>query len=460
VILGYDSDSASIRAAMVNLRKAGLEKYVHVERQAIETLKMPPSVQGIPGLIMINPPYGERMGQKGSLEMLYSKIGECLRSEFTGWKAAVFTGNPELGKVMGIRAVKTNNLYNGNIKSRLLHFDIREEYFTREVLKRTDGKTADEKAEEESRMFANRLRKNLRSLGRWAESKDISCYRLYDADVPEFNVAVDLYGDQVHVQEYEAPPGIDPEYAAARLRAVADRLREILNIPEDRIHLKIRRRQRGRSQYDRHSDSGRFIQVREGGLLFYVNLTDYLDTGLFLDHRKTREMIRGMSAASNFLNLFSYTGSATVYAADGGADSTTSVDMSRTYLNWARRNMLLNGLTGSGHRFYRADILSWIKGHEGRYGLIFLDPPTYSRSSAMKGDFDIQRDHVTLLRDTVRLLAPDGTLIFSTSRRRFDLDKSALRDLEINDITSETVPRDFEKSKWVHKCFKIMNIRR
>jgi 23S rRNA (guanine2445-N2)-methyltransferase / 23S rRNA (guanine2069-N7)-methyltransferase len=224
---------------------------------------------------------------------------------------------------------------------------------------------------------------------------------------------------------------------------------------EDRIHLKVRQRQRRGSQYAKKDTKKQYLQVREGGFDFFVNLTDYLDTGLFLDHRITRGVIKDMARGKDFLNLFCYTGSATVYAAAGNASSTTSVDMSGTYLDWARLNMELNSLRGSKHRFFRADVLKWIARETRRYGLIFLDPPTYSRSKTMDSDFDVQRDHVQLIHDTARLLAPGGTLLFSTNRRKFSLEDGALEGLEIEDITDVTIPKDFERSKWVHKCFKI-----
>jgi 23S rRNA (guanine2445-N2)-methyltransferase / 23S rRNA (guanine2069-N7)-methyltransferase len=455
VILGYDSDRASVRAARGNLQRAGLDKRVHIERSSLDSLQEPAAARGRKGLIVVNPPYGERLGEVEALRELYSIMGQRLREGFNGWRAAVFTGNPDLGKEMGLRAVKSNNLYNGNIKCRLLHFDISKDHFTKEMGNNQTEETILRKACEDGKMFANRLRKNLKAAEKWTKPQDIACFRLYDADIPEFNIAVDIYGEQVHVQEYEAPHGVDPRYAAARLETALDLIREILDLTREQVHLKVRRRQRAGSQYEKKEEKKQFLEVRESGLNFLVNLTDYLDTGLFLDHRITRGMIRDLARNRDFLNLFCYTGSATVYAAVGGAASTTSVDMSGTYLDWTRRNMDLNNLRGPEHRFHRADVLKWIRNQTKRYGLIFLDPPTYSRSKTMEGDFDVQRDHVHLIQDTVRLLVPEGTLIFSTNRRKFTLEESALEGLVIEDITKETIPRDFEKSRWVHKCYKI-----
>lgn len=367
----------------------------------------------------------------------------------------MFTANPELGKEIGLRAVKTNNLYNGNIKCRLLHFDVTQDRFLREGRGGSPGISANEEAVKEAEMFANRLRKNLRTFRKWAQSEGVSCYRLYDGDIPEFNLAVDIYEDHVHVQEYEAPRRIDPGRSAARLAAALAVVEDVLKVSRDRVHLKVRRRQRGGSQYGKKSDLKTFHEVREGGHRFLVNLTDYLDTGLFLDHRITRKMIGDMAKDKDFLNLFSYTGTATVYAASGGAASTTSVDMSNTYLDWARENLQLNDLKGREHRFIRADVLQWIREEKGSFDLIFLDPPTYSRSKKMESDFDVQRDHVPLLLDAARLLKPLGTLIFSTNRRGFSPDRQALAGLFVEDITEATIPKDFKRRPQVHKCYKI-----
>jgi 23S rRNA (guanine2445-N2)-methyltransferase / 23S rRNA (guanine2069-N7)-methyltransferase len=307
-------------------------------------------------------------------------------------------------------------------------------------------------------MFANRIRKNLRHLGRWARRSGVTCYRLYDADLPEYAVAIDLYEGWIHVQEYAPPPQVDPARAAARLADVLATLPFLLDIPPNRIVLKVRERQRGTRQYERLARTDRFQVVTEAGLRFAVNLTDSLDTGLFLDHRPTRAMLKQMAAGTDFLNLFAYTGAASVYAAAGGARATTSVDLSSRYLAWARRNMALNGfLEGPRHRFERADCLAWLQtAPRGAYSLIFLDPPTFSNSKRMRArTLDIQRDHVRLIRACLPLLAPDGTLVFSTNHRQFRLDAAALAGLDIQDISAPTIPLDFARNPRIHRCFRI-----
>jgi 23S rRNA (guanine2445-N2)-methyltransferase / 23S rRNA (guanine2069-N7)-methyltransferase len=307
-------------------------------------------------------------------------------------------------------------------------------------------------------MFANRIRKNLRHLGRWARRTGVTCYRLYDADLPEYAVAIDLYDGWAHVQEYAPPPAVDPARAAARLADILAALPSLLDMPPDRIALKVRERQRGANQYDRLAWTDRFQVVTEAGLRFAVNLTDYLDTGLFLDHRSTRAMLKQMAAGTDFLNLFAYTGAATVYAAAGGARSTTTVDLSSRYLAWARRNMALNDFPeGSRHRFEAADCLAWLQDPPRRsYGLIFLDPPTFSNSKRMRArTLDIQRDHVWLIRTCLPLLAPAGTLLFSTNHRQFRLDAAGLSGLDVQDVTAATIPPDFSRNPRIHRCFLI-----
>jgi 23S rRNA (guanine2445-N2)-methyltransferase / 23S rRNA (guanine2069-N7)-methyltransferase len=309
-------------------------------------------------------------------------------------------------------------------------------------------------------MFANRLRKNLRHLGKWARREGVTCYRVYDADLPDYALAIDLYEGWAHVQEYAAPPIVDLGRAEARLQGALAVIPEVLGIPPKHVALKVRRKQKGLAQYERQAATGELRIVHEGGLRFWVNLTDYLDTGIFLDHRLTRAMIRGLAAGRWFLNLFAYTGSATVYAAAGGAVSTTTVDMSPVYLDWARRNMALNGFAeGPTHRFVRADCLAWLATpRPERYNLIFLDPPTFSNSKRMgERTFDVQRDHATLIRAAAGLLMRGGVLLFSTNFRHFKLNRAALSRLGIEDVSAATIPQDFQRNPRIHSCWKLVN---
>jgi 23S rRNA (guanine2445-N2)-methyltransferase / 23S rRNA (guanine2069-N7)-methyltransferase len=315
-----------------------------------------------------------------------------------------------------------------------------------------------------ARMFANRLGKNLKRLRGWAEKTGVSCYRLYDADMPEYAFAIDIYRTidppqaWLYVQEYAAPAEIELEAARRRRREALSVLPEVTGVPPERIRVRTRRRTKRGEQYDKLDEQANFHVVEEGGRRFRVNFDDYLDTGLFLDHRLTRTRLRDAAAGKRFLNLFAYTATATVYAAAGGAVSSTSVDLSRTYLDWARHNLTLNGVTEGRHVLVQADCREWLqhatRGRE-RYDLIFLDPPTFSNSKRMAGVLDIERDHPALIDACARLLAPDGLLLFSTNAQRFKLDPSLSARYRLTDISAATLPRDFERNPRIHRCFEL-----
>jgi len=350
----------------------------------------------------------------------------------------------------------------GPIEGRLLRFTLDADAAVPDPATLRQARLAAARARPGAAMFANRLQKNLKRLSAWARREDVSCFRIYDADMPEYAFAIDLYGNAERhacVQEYAAPATIAVEAARARRDEVLSALPDVLALPTERIHLKTRRRQRAGAQYERAEGEGVFHEVREGRHRFLVNFEDYLDTGLFLDHRLTRQRLGALAAGRRFLNLFAYTGTATVHVAGGGAVASTTVDMSRTYLDWGKRNLALNGLAGAAHGFVQADCLEWLREdlQEQRrpYGLIFLDPPTHSRSKRMSRDFDVQRDHVELLQLVARLLEPDGTIVFSNNFQRFRFDAAALPELEIRDITRETIPPDFARNPRIHHCFLV-----
>jgi 23S rRNA (cytosine1962-C5)-methyltransferase len=307
-------------------------------------------------------------------------------------------------------------------------------------------------------MFRNRLVKVYRHLGRQARRQGIECYRLYDHDLPEFPIRIELYGEQVYLSEYKRYHGMTEEAHDQWLEAVYQVIAEIVGVPTDRIYGKLRQRKTGRQgQYQKTGEEQEFFEVNENGLRFWVNLTDYLDTGLFLDHRITREMVRTGSADKRVLNLFAYTGSFSVYAAAGGALEVCTVDLSNTYLEWAKRNMILNGFQNDRFSFIQADVkalLSTIP--DKRYDLIILDPPTFSNSKRMEEELDVQRDHVMLIRECLRILTPGGLLYFSNNYTRFQLDSTAIQGAEIKDITRATTPFDFE-GRLNRPCFRIKN---
>ena len=305
--------------------------------------------------------------------------------------------------------------------------------------------------------FHNRLLKNFRHVSKWARKQQISCYRLYDLDIPSFPLCVDVYGEYLHVAEYKARHGMGEEEHALWLSECLQTIAEVTGITLDRIFLKLRERQKGAKQYERFSHESFGTWVEEAGLKFWVNLTDYLDTGLFLDHRITRGMVRDMAAGKRVLNLFAYTGSFSVYAAAGGAEEVVTVDMSQTYLQWAGRNMAANGFVDKGrYRYEREDILEWLPGPlVGYFDIVIMDPPTFSNSKKMRQFLDIQRDHVSLINRASRVLKPGGMMFFSNNFRAFKLEANSIKAEKISDITAATIPPDF-RNRHIHHCFQII----
>jgi 23S rRNA (guanine2445-N2)-methyltransferase / 23S rRNA (guanine2069-N7)-methyltransferase len=404
------------------------------------------------GLVATNPPYGERIGESEAALALYRTLGERLRGHFPGWDWAVLAGDDAHAAALGMLPAHTYPLFNGAIPVRL----DRGEVPVPQAPDVTAGAAA----------FANRVRKDYRHLHKWARREGVTCWRVYDADLPDFAVAVDLYDceDGVRravVAEYEAPSEIDPVAAGVRLRQATAAVAEVLGVDPAEVRVKVRKRQRGEAQYERLAQSGRFFVVSESGARFYVNLDDYLDTGLFLDHRLTRGIVATLAEGGSLLNLFCYTAAVTVRAALAGATSSVSVDLSNTYLDWAKRDFELNGMDFEKHRLVRADCMSFLADSSGptgaRYDVVFLDPPSFSTSKGMEGTLDVQRDHVALIEASARVLAPGGTLVFSTNRRTFKLDEEALtaRGLAFEDITASTIPPDFARNPRIHRCFKV-----
>jgi len=439
---GYDSDGRVLEWAQANARRAGVADLFTFARQDVLQLKNQlPGEQR--GTVLSNPPYGERLESEPALIALHSQLGRIMKQHFGGWTLSLFSGSPELLSCLQLRAERQFKAKNGPIEC------VQKNYQLAENSSENGAQIAED--------YANRLRKNMKKLEKWARQEGIACYRLYDADLPEYNVAVDRYGEWVVVQEYAPPKTIDAAKARQRLFDVIGATLSVLELPANRLVLKTRERQKGKNQYQKLGEKGDFFEVQEYNARLLVNLTDYLDTGLFLDHRIARHMLGKMSKDKDFLNLFSYTGSASVHAGLGGARSTTTVDMSRTYLEWAERNLRLNGLTGRQHRLMQADCLSWLRESDETFDLIFIDPPTFSNSKRMEEDFDVQRDHIMLMRNLKRLLRAGGTVMFSNNKRGFKMDLEGLASLGLKaqDITQKTLSQDFARNRQIHNCWLI-----
>ncbi|SNY75981.1 bifunctional 23S rRNA (guanine(2069)-N(7))-methyltransferase RlmK/23S rRNA (guanine(2445)-N(2))-methyltransferase RlmL [Pantoea sp. GL120224-02] len=440
---GYDNDSRVLESARANARRAGVFELFTFAQQDVIKLKNPLAGQEITGTVLSNPPYGERLESEPALIALHSLLGRIMKQQFGGWNLSLFSASPELLSCLQLRADRQFKAKNGPLEC------VQKNY----QLAATSGEGSAQIAED----FANRLRKNIKKLEKWAKQSNIECYRLYDADLPEYNVAVDRYGDWVVIQEYAPPKTVDANKARQRLFDVISATLSVLEIPANRLVMKTRERQKGKNQYQKLGEKGDFFEVQEFDARLLVNLTDYLDTGLFLDHRLARQMLGKMSAGKDFLNLFAYTGTASVHAGLGGAKTTTTVDMSRTYLEWAERNLRLNGLTGRQHRLMHADCLSWLRDSDEQFDLIFIDPPTFSNSKRMEDDFDVQRDHMMLMQNLKRLLRRGGTIMFSNNKRGFkmDLDGLAALGLQAQEITQKTLSQDFARNRQIHNCWLV-----
>lgn len=402
------------------------------------------------GLFITNPPFGERLSSPEMLKPLYKKIGENLHKYFPNWNASILTYDPMLAKAIQLRANKQYKLYNGALECKLYCFNLDE---NNKLIEFSSAYKKSPQAE----MFANRLKKNYQHLKKWAKRNNIECYRVYDADLPEYSFAIDIYNSHSVIQEYKAPESVPEEKAKQRLMDVLNITPEILEIPKDNVIFKTREKQKGKQQYTKLSNSKTLLKVNEGRAIFKINLTDYLDTGIFLDHRIMRLKFANLSPKTKFLNCYCYTGTASVHAALSGA-ITTNIDLSNTYLSWAKENFLLNSIDIKQHRFIQEDCVNWLKDSKENFDVIFLDPPSFSNSKSMQDTLDIQRDHPELIAYTVNLLKPNGILYFSTNFRKFKLQPELLTKYNIQDISASTIDLDFKRDSKIHYCFKITRI--
>ncbi|MDR7136354.1 23S rRNA (guanine2445-N2)-methyltransferase / 23S rRNA (guanine2069-N7)-methyltransferase [Lysobacter niastensis] len=455
---GRDLDPHAIRAASDNAALAGLTGLIDWQVADVRALGALAD-DASRGLVVCNPPYDARLAADPAL---YRALGDALKRVAPDWRASVLCGDAELAFATGLRAGKKYQLFNGAIECTLIVCDP----VAPPQRERSEGETLSEGAQ----MVANRLRKNLRKLKNWREREDISCFRAYDADLPEYAAAIDVYTTDeaaprtfLHVQEYAAPAEIPEAVQRRRLNELLAAVREVFAVPRENVALKTRKRGKGGSKYADvragHFDTrGELLTVREGDARLRVNLFDYLDTGLFLDHRPMRLRIADEAEDTRFLNLFGYTGAATVHAAVGGARLTTTVDLSATYLEWCADNLRENNAGGTRHRLVQADALSWLEADTQYYDLIFCDPPTFSNSKRAE-DFDVQAEHVRLLRAAVARLADDGVLYFSNNFRRFKMDDAAVAQFaRCEEISAQTIPPDFSRDARIHRCWRLQRL--
>ncbi|HED4449422.1 TPA: bifunctional 23S rRNA (guanine(2069)-N(7))-methyltransferase RlmK/23S rRNA (guanine(2445)-N(2))-methyltransferase RlmL [Pasteurella multocida] len=453
---GCDLDHRVLQKAKRNAQNAGVAHLIQWQQGDVAALKNPFVEEK--GTVICNPPYGERLGTTPALIALYSVFGQLLKQQFADWNVSIFSGEPALLDCLRLRSHRQFKAKNGPLDC------VQKNYHISARATASDENTQNSpeidrtlSATQVAVDFANRLQKNSKKIEKWAKQQGINAYRLYDADLPEYNLAVDRYDDHIVVQEYAAPKNIDENKARQRLLDAVTATLQVTGVETNKLILKVRQKQKGTNQYEKLANKGDYFYVNEYSAKLWVNLTDYLDTGLFLDHRLTRKMLGEMAKGKDVLNLFAYTGSATVHMALGGAKSTTTVDMSNTYLNWAEQNLLLNDLEGKQHKLIQADCLQWLARCDRQFDLIFVDPPTFSNSKRMEDSWDVQRDHIKLMTQLKRILRPNGTIVFSNNKRGFKMDVEGLETLGLSavDITAKTLPLDFERNKQIHNCWVV-----
>ena len=464
-ILAADIDARALQIARDNALRAGVEEMI--EFRQLDVTALNPEMVSRPAIIILNPPYGERLEVEQGLASLYSQMGQVFR-HFADARVNIISANPDLLHRLRLNRTSKKAVNNGQLKCVFAQFEVGSEGPGAEPI--NIQSKALEMDNDEANALKNRLLKNDRHLSRWARRSQVSCYRLYDADLPEFAFALDKYTNALnpeqcwfHLQEYQAPKTVDADKAQQRIELAQALIRKMFELKNDELFCKLRQRQRGKQQYDKQDKQGELFQVREGEARLLINLSDYLDSGLFLDHRMTRQMIFEQAKDKSVLNLFCYTGSVSVQAALGGASQVTSVDMSPTYINWARENFELNELVDEQkYRFITADCLELLK-QPGKYGLnekfdlVFLDPPSFSNSKKMREILDIQRDHERLIKQAMQILEKGGKLIFSTNKRGFKISEKLSQQYAVKDITRQTIPEDFKRRPKIHQCWEIEN---
>ena len=452
---GFDLDHRVLQKAKQNAQNAGVAHLMQWQQGDVAAIKNPSP--NVAGTVICNPPYGERLGTTPALIALYSVFGQRLKQQFAGWNASIFSGEPSLLDCLRLRSHRQFKAKNGPLDCVQKNYQIAERTEQSAVENALEFDRTSSVFSEVAVDFANRLQKNIKKIEKWAKQQGLDAYRLYDADLPEYNLAVDRYADHIVVQEYAAPKNIDENKARQRLLDAVNATLQVTGIETNKLILKVRQKQKGTNQYEKLANKGEYFYVNEYGAKLWVNLTDYLDTGLFLDHRLTRKMLGEMAQGKDFLNLFAYTGSATVHAALGKAKSTTTVDMSNTYLNWAEQNLLLNDIEGKQHKLIQADCLQWLEKCDRQFDLIFVDPPTFSNSKRMEDSWDVQRDHIKLMTNLKRILRPNGTVVFSNNKRGFKMDFAKLEELGLSavEISHKTLPLDFERNKQIHNCWLV-----
>ncbi len=452
VFQGFDQDDRVLKSAKQNTIDAGLDELIELSHSKLATTMTRSFSEYSKGLVIANPPYGERLGEREQLIPVYEELGALLERHFTAWQAAIFTSDKTLGFAIGYRASKRYSLYNGTIPTELLCFEVDpKNRFIKKGHVNTCGSF--EELSSGAQMVYNRLKKNQKQLKTWLTKQAIDSYRLYNADLPEYAAIIDIYNGYAHVQEYAPPKTVDKQAASKRFNELLQALQLFTGFDRDKLITKQRRQQKGSAQYEKVTDEQYPDHiVHEYHAKFYVNLKRYLDTGLFLDHRGVRRLVAQEAAGKRVLNLFCYTATATVQAILSGASSSVSVDMSATYIAWARRNFELNAISSNAHQLVQADCLQWLRECREGFDLIILDPPSFSNSKRMDTTFDVQRDHELMIERCMELLARGGKLLFSNNLKGFRLSETLQEKYCVKAL--ETLDPDCQRNV-PHRCWSF-----
>ena len=454
-IIGSDIHRGALSIARRNAAESGVENDVHFQPRSFQDL----ATKKLYGCVVTNPPYGDRL-DANELRELYESFPLVL-AELPTWSHFVLTAFPNFEERLGRQADRRRKLYNGRIECTYYQFHGPrpgdQQVATAESKAVFGGQTA--KSKEQTELFASRLRNRSRHLRRWPQRRGITCYRLYERDIPEIPLVVDRYQDYLHIVEFERPHERDNAEHALWMESMASTAATVLDVPRDKVLTKSRHRQRKLKQHEKVAERGVEVVVNEAGLRFIVNLSDYTDTGLFLDHRLARGMVRDMSEGKRVLNLFAYTGTFSVYAAAGGAEEIVTVDRSNTYLDWARRNFHLNEMVDDRYQFVRDDAESYVQGLPAQplFDVIVCDVPTFSNHKSTDAVWDVQKHHPALLNELMARLAPDGTLFFSSNFRRLRLQEHEIQASFMREISKQTVPEDF-RNRRIHRSWLLRHV--
>jgi len=441
-VYAFDISTKVLELARQNAENAGVSDYIMFKQCDV----LASSVSEKTGYIVSNPPYGERLDDYVSLLPVYSSLGQHLKDKFPQWHVALLCSNDKLLKALKLRASKRYKFFNGKLETQLALYELNEDNLQQFASKPNEDE------------FSNRLTKNVKRMKNWVKKLNSNAYRIYDADLPNYNFAIDCYNDWVIVQEYAPPKTIPEAVAQERLAQALLHIPHILHVDKHKIAVKVREKQSGKKQYEKVETTGKRIEVHEHNAKFWVNPTDYLDVGLFLDHRITRNMFAEQSKNKHVLNLFCYTASVSVHCALRGAKSVTSVDMSNTYLQWAKDNFALNNLSGA-YEFIQADCVKWLEDNKSsaKFDCMFIDPPSFSNSKRMDNTWDVQRDHLALLKNAKQHLSAEGVIYFSNNLRNFKLDQAGLEALgfTVKNVGPSTIDEDFKRHPKIHHCWVL-----